>query len=57
MIGDGPMRAGGEETMIGTILILSAPRAGWDQLLRLWELIVMIVRFLWELLKLLSGAG
>jgi len=31
--------------------------AGWQQLLRLWELIVMVVRFLWALLRLLSGAG
>jgi len=29
----------------------------WQQLLQLWELIVLVVRFLWNLLKLLSGAG
>ena len=40
--------------MIKTILTGSA---GWQQLLQLWELIVMVVRFLWELLRLLSGAG
>jgi hypothetical protein len=43
--------------IIETILTESALHTGWDQLLRLWELIVMVVRFLWELLKLLSGAG
>ena len=29
----------------------------WQPLYRLWELIVIIVKFLWELLKLLSGGG
>lgn len=57
MIGGGPERPGGKEAMIETILIGSAAGAGWEQLLRLWELIVMVVRFLWALLKLLSGAG
>ncbi|MBB2999461.1 hypothetical protein FHX57_001792 [Paraburkholderia tropica] len=31
--------------------------AFWHQLAQLWELIVMVCRFLWDLLKLLSGAG
>lgn len=58
MIGDaGRHRPGCENAMIETMLTESALRTGWDQLLRLWELIVMVVRFLWELLKLLSGAG
>jgi len=43
--------------MIDTLLTQGALHAGWDQLLRLWELIVMVVRFLWAVLKLLSGAG
>ncbi|MGF6294590.1 hypothetical protein [Paraburkholderia youngii] len=29
----------------------------WQPLYRLWELIVIIVKFLWELLRLLSGGG
>ncbi|WP_296654764.1 hypothetical protein [Paraburkholderia sp.] len=28
----------------------------WQQLIQLWELIVMICRFLWGLLRLLGGA-
>jgi hypothetical protein len=40
--------------MIKTMLMGSA---GWQQLLQIWELIVMVVRFLWQLLRLLSGAG
>ncbi|WP_157977814.1 hypothetical protein [Paraburkholderia kururiensis] len=28
---------------------------GWDQLVRLWELIVLVVRFLWGLLRFLGG--
>ncbi|HEY1611672.1 MAG TPA: hypothetical protein VGG24_20590 [Paraburkholderia sp.] len=43
--------------MIDTKWMESALGDGWQQLLNLWELIVMVVRFLWELLKLLSGAG
>ena len=35
----------------------SAPLALWQQLIQLWELIVMVLRFLWELLKLLGGGG
>jgi hypothetical protein len=27
----------------------------WQQLVLLWELIVMVCRFLWELLRLLGG--
>ncbi|CAG9197722.1 conserved hypothetical protein [Paraburkholderia tropica] len=30
--------------------------AFWQQLIQFWELIVMVCRFLWDLLKLLSGA-
>ena len=29
----------------------------WEPLYRLWELIVIIVKFLWELLQLLGGGG
>jgi hypothetical protein len=29
----------------------------WQPLYRLWELIVIIVKFLWELLQLLGGGG
>ncbi|HTH59311.1 MAG TPA: hypothetical protein VL689_04065 [Paraburkholderia sp.] len=43
--------------MIDTEWLASALGAGWQQLWQVWELIVMAVRFLWELLKLLSGAG
>lgn len=28
---------------------------GWDQLVRLWDLIVLVVRFLWGLLRFLGG--
>jgi hypothetical protein len=28
----------------------------WEQLVLLWELIAMVVRFLWGLLRLLGGA-
>ncbi|WP_154671274.1 hypothetical protein [Paraburkholderia mimosarum] len=35
----------------------SAPVALWQQLVQLWELIVTVLRFLWELLKLLGGGG
>ncbi|WP_258002167.1 hypothetical protein [Burkholderia sp. WAC0059] len=30
---------------------------GWQQLLQLWELIVMVCRFLWDLLRLAGGGG
>ncbi|WP_256216052.1 hypothetical protein [Paraburkholderia caballeronis] len=43
--------------MIEAMLARGAFSAGWDQLIRLWELIVMVCRFLWELLRLLSGGG
>jgi hypothetical protein len=56
MIGGGPNRPDTQLAMIETILE-NATGGGWQQLLHLWELIVMVVRFLWELLKLLSGAG
>ncbi|CAB3770543.1 hypothetical protein [Paraburkholderia humisilvae] len=29
--------------------------SGWDQLVRLWELIVLVCKFLWGLLRLLGG--
>ena len=29
--------------------------SGWDQLVRLWELIVLVCKFLWNLLRLLGG--
>jgi hypothetical protein len=29
----------------------------WQPLFRLWELIVMICKFLWDLLRLLGGGG
>jgi hypothetical protein len=29
--------------------------AGWEQLERLWELIVLVCKFFWELLRLLGG--
>jgi hypothetical protein len=29
--------------------------SGWQQLYHLWELIVMICKFLWSLLRLLGG--
>lgn len=29
--------------------------SGWDQLVYLWELIVLICKFLWNLLRLLGG--
>ncbi|TDV20971.1 hypothetical protein C7408_101490 [Paraburkholderia caballeronis] len=57
MIGGGPSRPGSGSTMIEAMLARGAFSAGWDQLIRLWELIVMVCRFLWELLRLLSGGG
>jgi hypothetical protein len=29
--------------------------SGWDQLVRLWELIVLVCKFLWNLIRLLGG--
>ncbi|SEI92758.1 hypothetical protein SAMN05192539_100577 [Paraburkholderia diazotrophica] len=29
--------------------------SGWDQLVYLWELIVLLCKFLWNLLRLLGG--
>jgi hypothetical protein len=31
--------------------------AGWQQLEKLWELIVLVCKFFWELLRLLGGGG
>jgi hypothetical protein len=50
----GAARSG--EMTIEAILKEGAIGALWQQLIQLWELIVMVCRFLWELLKLLSGA-
>jgi hypothetical protein len=44
------------EAMIEARLREVAIGALWQQLIQLWELIVMVCRFLWDLLKLLSGA-
>ena len=44
----------------GTIQAISgggAPVELWQQLVQLWELIVLVLRFLWQLLKLLGGGG
>ena len=50
--------------MIDTIAALAGRLAGhsspgftvgWEQLVRLWELIVLVVRFLWGLLRFLGG--
>ncbi|POR53601.1 hypothetical protein B0G62_103173 [Paraburkholderia eburnea] len=43
-------------TMIETIFKEGAISALWQQLFQLWELIVMVCRFLWGLLRLLGGA-
>jgi fluoride ion exporter CrcB/FEX len=49
-------------TMIETILEGGAISAMttistlWQQLMQLWELIVMVCRFLWDLLRMLGGA-
>jgi hypothetical protein len=42
-------------TMIDTIFKEGAISTLWQQLIQLWELIVMVCRFLLGLLKLLSG--
>lgn len=43
--------------MIEAIFGGSAPLALWQQLIQLWELILLVLRFLWELVKLLGGGG
>jgi hypothetical protein len=43
--------------MIEALFGGSAPLALWQQLIQLWELIVMVCRFLWGLLKLLGGGA
>lgn len=30
---------------------------GWQQLYQLWELILMALKFLWDLLRFLGGGG
>jgi hypothetical protein len=36
--------------------VIDPPSAtGWDQLVKLWELIVLVIQFLWCLLQLLGG--
>lgn len=42
--------------MIEAMLGGGAVGALWQQLVLLWELIVMVLRFLWGLLRLLGGA-
>jgi hypothetical protein len=42
--------------MIEAMLYGSAVSAFWQQLVLLWELVVMVLRFLWGLLRLLGGA-
>jgi len=34
-----------------------ARASGWQQLYHLWELIVMLFKLLWDLLRLLGGGG
>jgi hypothetical protein len=41
--------------MIEGLLGEGAIGALWQQLVLLWELIVMVCRFLWDLLRLLGG--
>ena len=41
--------------MIEAMLDEGAVLAFWQQLVLLWELIVMVCRFLWGLLRLLGG--
>jgi hypothetical protein len=36
--------------------VIDPPGAtGWGQLAKLWELIVLVIRFMWRLLQLLGG--
>ncbi len=37
--------------------MLPMPVALWDQLVHLWELLVLVCQFLWSVLKLLSGGA
>ncbi|WP_281175877.1 hypothetical protein [Paraburkholderia acidipaludis] len=41
--------------MIERMLSEGAAASLWQQLVLLWELIVMVCRFLWGLLRLLGG--
>jgi len=41
--------------MIEAMLGGTAVTGLWQQLVQLWELLVMVVRFLWDLLRLLGG--
>lgn len=43
--------------MIEAFLGQAAPAVLWQQLFQLWELIVMVCRFLWSLLMLLGGGS
>lgn len=54
--GRGPQRVRYGSTMIEAMLYGSAVGGLWQQLVLLWELIVMVLRFLWGLLRLLGGA-
>lgn len=52
----GPRSARTGNTMIVAMLDADTFGVLWQQLIQLWELIVMICRFLWGLLRLLGGA-
>jgi hypothetical protein len=52
-----PQCARDRSKMIEAFFGGGAPLALWQQLIQLWELIVMVCRFLWGLLKLLGGGG
>lgn len=43
--------------MIEAFLGQATPVVLWQQLIQLWELIVMVCRFLWGLLMLLGGGS
>ncbi|MBN3852961.1 MULTISPECIES: hypothetical protein [unclassified Paraburkholderia] len=39
----------------GAISSMTTISTLWQQLMQLWELIVMVCRFLWDLLRMLGG--
>ncbi len=41
--------------MSETTMIQAGLEEAWQQLLQLWELIVLVCKFLWQLLLLLGG--
>ncbi len=56
MIGQrGPREGRYGSLMIERMLDESTTASLWQQLVLLWELIVMVCRFLWGLLRLLGG--